>query len=393
MIAQVPPEEGPLPLQDVGAVELLRRGVAVTPELLRGVRLTVAMALVGAAGRLAVPILIQQVVDRGLVDGSEYDAGFVWRACATAAVLILGVAILQRATFIRLAIATENALYAIRTRAFAKIHKLSIADHNDTQRGVLVARVTSDIETLARFAQWAGMSWIINSTLLMGILVVMLVYSWQLTLAVLVVFIPLLPALRAMQKRQLAAYDDFRTAVGETLSEMSESVGGAAVIRAYGLGDRARSRLERVIDNQYRARMRAVKFFAIMFPMGDVFASFALSAVVIVGVEWGAGWDLEVGTMLAFLFLVNLLAHLRSSGALALPWFLLGHAQIRLLPMIQIADLFGVYGVSFVVAAVNGALADLLLSRWGWPKAPRAEFTAPRPRASLIAAGVALMRL
>ncbi|MEZ5280884.1 MAG: ABC transporter ATP-binding protein [Acidimicrobiales bacterium] len=307
MIAQVPPEEGPLPLQDVGAVELLRRGVAVTPELLRGVRLTVAMALVGAAGRLAVPILIQQVVDRGLVDGSEYDAGFVWRACATAAVLILGVAILQRATFIRLAIATENALYAIRTRAFAKIHKLSIADHNDTQRGVLVARVTSDIETLARFAQWAGMSWIINSTLLMGILVVMLVYSWQLTLAVLVVFIPLLPALRAMQKRQLAAYDDFRTAVGETLSEMSESVGGAAVIRAYGLGDRARSRLERVIDNQYRARMRAVKFFAIMFPMGDVFASFALSAVVIVGVEWGAGWDLEVGTMLAFLFLVNLL--------------------------------------------------------------------------------------
>lgn len=307
MISNVPPEDGPLPLEDVGAIELLKRGVSVTPELLRGVRLTVAMALIGAAGRLAVPILIQQVVDRGLVDGQDYDAGFVWRACLFAGLLIVAVAVLQRATFIRLAIATENALYALRTKAFGKIHRLSIADHNDTQRGVLVARVTSDIETLARFAQWAGMAWIINSTLLVGILVVMLVYSWQLTVVVIVVFVPLLPALRAMQKRQLAAYDNYRTAVGDTLSEMSESVGGAAVIRAYGLGDRARGRLERVIENQYRARMRAVKFFAIMFPLGDVFASLALSGVVLAGVQWGTGWGVDIGTMLAFLFLVNLL--------------------------------------------------------------------------------------
>ncbi|MCP3935271.1 MAG: ABC transporter ATP-binding protein [Actinomycetia bacterium] len=302
-----PPEDGPVPLAGEGAIALLKRGMAVTPELRRGLRLTIAMALVGAAGRLAIPILIQQVVDRGLVDGADYDASFVWRVCAIGAALVVGVGVLQRATFIRLAIATENTLYALRTRTFAKIHQLSIADHNDTQRGVLVARVTSDIETLARFAQWAGMSWIINSILLVGTLVVMAAYSWQLTLVVVVAFSPLVPILRVMQKKQLAAYDDYRTAVGDTLSEMSESVGGAAVIRAYGLGDRARGRLERVIENQYRARMRAVRFFALMFPMGDVFAAFALGGVVVAGVVWGPGWGIDVGTMLAFLFLVNLL--------------------------------------------------------------------------------------
>ncbi|HRX85162.1 MAG TPA: apolipoprotein N-acyltransferase [Phycisphaerae bacterium] len=80
----------------------------------------------------------------------------------------------------------------------------------------------------------------------------------------------------------------------------------------------------------------------------------------------------------------------RSLFLLQFPWNLLGHTQHNVLAMIQVSDLVGAYGVSFVVAAVNGALADLLLNRWGWPKAPRADFTAPGPRASLIAAGVLL---
>jgi apolipoprotein N-acyltransferase len=54
---------------------------------------------------------------------------------------------------------------------------------------------------------------------------------------------------------------------------------------------------------------------------------------------------------------------LRAHNPLGFPWFYLGHSQIQLLPMIQIADLTGVYGITFVLAAVNGCLADLLLAR------------------------------
>ena len=49
---------------DEGALSLLRRGMGVTPELQKGIRLTIGMALVGAAGKLAIPVLIQQIVDR-----------------------------------------------------------------------------------------------------------------------------------------------------------------------------------------------------------------------------------------------------------------------------------------------------------------------------------------
>jgi len=59
---------------------------------------------------------------------------------------------------------------------------------------------------------------------------------------------------------------------------------------------------------------------------------------------------------------------LRSHGPLAFPWFMLGHSQIRVLSMIQVADLAGVIGVTFVLATVNGWLADLAMVRWRlWP--------------------------
>lgn len=53
---------------------------------------------------------------------------------------------------------------------------------------------------------------------------------------------------------------------------------------------------------------------------------------------------------------------LRSHGPLGFPWFLLGHSQIQLPTMIQIADLAGAYGVTFVLAVVNGWLADLAIA-------------------------------
>ncbi len=59
---------------------------------------------------------------------------------------------------------------------------------------------------------------------------------------------------------------------------------------------------------------------------------------------------------------------LRSHGPLAFPWFMLGHSQIRFLSMIQVVDLAGVVGLSFVLAVVNGWLADLVMMRWRlWP--------------------------
>jgi len=53
--------------------------------------------------------------------------------------------------------------------------------------------------------------------------------------------------------------------------------------------------------------------------------------------------------------------YLRSLGPLSFPWVLLGHSQYRVLTVIQISDLIGAYGVSFVLAMVNGWFTDLIV--------------------------------
>ena len=299
------PEEDDL--ADAGAVEVLRRGLAVTPELRQGLVLTAVLAVVTAVGKLAVPVLIQQILDRGILGDDGYRPGLVAAACAATAVLIAGLYIVSRAAFLRLVRAAEASLLGLRVRTFTHIHRMSMAEHVDHRRGALVARVTSDVETLAQFTEWGAVAWIVDSVLIVATILVMTTYSWQLALVAVLVFAPLLPALRALQRRQLAAYDAVREAVGGTLSEVSELVSGVEVVHAYGLEGRTRGRLDRAIARQYKAQLGAAKWFALMFPLADLFGAFTLATVISVGVIHGPGWGLGFGELVAFIFLVNLL--------------------------------------------------------------------------------------
>jgi putative ABC transport system ATP-binding protein len=290
-----------------GALRVLRRGISTSPELRDGLRATILFAIVAAIGKLAIPILIQVILDHGVLDSGGFRPVFVLLTCLAAVVITIGVLFISRTAYFRLVRAAEQALCNLRIRVFDHIHRLSMAEHTTTRRGVFVARVTSDIETLARFVQWGMISWVVNGTLIVGTILVMFVYSWQLALLTLVAYAPVLPLFRAFQRRQLLAYDEERTAIGDMIAEFSEAVSGAAVIRAYGLQDRARVRLRERIEGAYRARVRAAKYFAAMFPLGDFFGAIALAGVVVVAAYYGTDWGLDVGTVVAFMFLINLL--------------------------------------------------------------------------------------
>ncbi|HEX6416948.1 MAG TPA: ABC transporter ATP-binding protein [Acidimicrobiales bacterium] len=292
---------------DAGAVEVLRRGLAVTPELRQGIAVTLAMAIATAAGKLAVPVLIQQILDRGVLGPAGFRPAFVYTACAATSAAVVALYFVARATYLRLVRAAEASLMALRVRAFDHIHRLSMAEHNEQRRGALVARVTSDIETLALFMEWGAVAWIVNSVMIVATFAVMAVYEWRLAAVALAAFAPLVVLMPMLQRRQLAAQDRVRTAVGESLSEVSETITGVALIQAYGLERRARARLRAAIDRQYRAYLRAARYFALMFPLGDLFGALALAGVVAAGVVWGPGWGLGVGEVVAFTFLVGLL--------------------------------------------------------------------------------------
>ncbi len=292
---------------DVAAMTVLRRGVAVSPELRRGFGITMVMALCMAVGRLVIPVLIQQILDRGVRGDEGYRPGFVYTACIVAVLVILGVGVLSRFTYLRLIRVAETMLMELRQRTFGHIHRLSLADHVGSRTGVLTARVTSDIETLAQFAQWGAMAWAINSVVIVATLVVMAVYNWVLTLVTILVYLPLIPTLSGLQKRQFKAYERVRSRVAGTMGHASEAVQGAGVIRAYGYRPVIEDRLEDANQAQFASQANAYKFFAWLAPITDAFAAAALSVVVAVGVWWGDDLGLSSGELVAFLFLVTIL--------------------------------------------------------------------------------------
>jgi putative ABC transport system ATP-binding protein len=302
-----PDEEHMGDLADAGALDVFRRGLAVTPELRQGLMLTIVLAIVTAAGKLALPILIQQVLDRGVRGDEGFRPTFVYGVSAATAVAVIGLYILARATYLRLVKATEASLLGLRLRAFAHIHKLSVAEHNDQRRGALVARVTSDVETLAQFTEWGAVAWIVDNTVIAGAFGVMAVYDWRLALQTALLFLPVAILLPYLQRRQLAAQDEVRTVVGETFSEVSEVITGASIVRSYGLESQRRERLRDTIGRQYDVRMVAARYSAATLPLADIFGALALAGAVATGVYWGPGWGLDFGELVAFLFLIGLL--------------------------------------------------------------------------------------
>ena len=220
-----------------GAAETVRRGWRASPELRRGAGLTVVLAFIGTGGRLAVPILIQQAIDKGFVNG-QVDMGKILRLCIIGALFITVASMAMWGAIVRLAVRAEDALYGLRIRVFEHTLALDLADHEEERRGNLVARVTSDIETLSQFFSWGGIAWLLDGTMIIVTAVVMLIYDWRLALIALFAAAPLVLLLRIVQGHLVHVYSEVRERNAELLTSVSELVTGAAVIRAYRLGPR-----------------------------------------------------------------------------------------------------------------------------------------------------------
>lgn len=294
-----------LVLTDQGLLAVLRRGWHASPSLRDGLGLTLALALVGGAGRVVVPVLVQQILDRG-ISGGQVRFGRVLLTALVAAVAIAGTALASRTTRARLAVSGESALAELRVGAFRHIHRLSIATQSDERRGALVARVTSDVETLSQFLSWGGVSWLVNAAVMLSVIVVMAIYDWRLCLIAVVVVIPMAGVLRLVQRLMGKAYGDVRSRNGELLTAVSETVMGAAVVRAYEAEPAMARRADEAIDAHRKALVRAGTIGALLFPAGEIISFLTISAVIGTGVAFGPASGLTGGQLVAFIFLVSL---------------------------------------------------------------------------------------
>ena len=279
------------------------RGLEEAPILRQGLGVTWMLAIVGAVGRVVVPILLQQAIDKGIMGAEEVRVGFVAELGLIAAGALIVSGIAQRHAVVRLGTRSEEALFHLRGRLIGHIHRLSLADHNEERRGALVARVTSDIETLAQFFQWGGMTWLLNGPLMLLVGAVMLAYDWVLALVAFALAAPLALVLRVVQRHLVAAYETARQRNGEMMGAIGEVVGGAETIRAYDAGEAFGTNAVAMVDRRKSAQIRAGVIGSLLFPSGELFSVLTICGVIAIGVARGPASGLTAGAMIGFVFL------------------------------------------------------------------------------------------
>ncbi|GII90364.1 multidrug ABC transporter ATP-binding protein [Sinosporangium siamense] len=294
-----------LQARERSSLATLRRGLSLSPEFKDGLPFTLLLAVVATAGKIIIPIAIQQVIDRGLGGGTP-DLPFIRTVVLWCVAAVLLTALCGYLMNVRLYRSTESGLATLRGKGFRHVHDLSVLTQNRERRGAMVSRVTGDIDQISAFMQWGGLMIIVMVGQLLVATVLMVIYSWQLALVVWICMVPIVVFLPRFQRWVAAGFTRVRELSGDTLSAISESVVGSAVVRAYGSEDRTGERVEQAITRQRDAQVKAQKIVGLTFPLTELIASIAVAAVVLVGVALGLAGDITEGRLVAFLFLITL---------------------------------------------------------------------------------------
>ena len=290
---------------DVSPLAIVRRGLELSPEFRPVIWLLLASGLLIGLGRIAIPILFQQLLDDDLLTTGGWDSGRLATLALITLVVVTAVSILSLVSELWLIRVAERALARLRQVVLRRAVDLSLEEHSVERQGDLVSRTTGDIEALTQFVDWGAYSWLVNITIAVTAVITMFVYSWQLALVAVFCLTLMVPVLTRMQREQQRRVLVVRDRTGILLSEANEAIAGGHAVRVFGQRRSARGRIYRDIDEKYEAQIHANRVTAVLFTISDIFGTIAIAAVVLAAVWLGADGP-TLGTTVAIVFLVQL---------------------------------------------------------------------------------------
>ncbi|MEX1125787.1 MAG: ABC transporter ATP-binding protein [Acidimicrobiia bacterium] len=286
---------------------ILVQALRVAPALKHGLRITLLMAMIGQAITVVTPIVMQLIIDDEILAPGGVDmAGVLQKASIALGALIAG-AIVGRAAVLRLIRSASTGLSDLRTMTFGHLLRRSVLHTEADRRGDLVSRVTSDVTTLEEFMEWGGVGLIIAGSQVLLSLAAMSFYEWRLALVALIGVLLYLGMMRWFQKMLSRNYDRVRSEVGNSLGVLSESITAIPVVRSYGIETSTKEKVAHALERRFGAEFRTARFGNILFSTAEIFAGTLTAGMVVVGIIVGTSQGMTAGTLIAFLFLTNLL--------------------------------------------------------------------------------------
>ena len=256
----------------------------------------VALLIATGAG-LAPPYLAGKAVDSGIVAGDVGALDLIVVAFLVLATLYAAATYLQ--TYLVGWVGTR-ALQDLRERVFAHMQAMSIGFFTRRSPGVLISRMTNDIEALNQLVT-DGVVTMFSSTLtLIGVVVILLFLDVQLALVVFLTF-PLLAAASVVFRIvSHGAYRATRERIAAITAYLQETLSGVRVVRSFGQEPRHATAMTELNEANREANMKTVYLNASYFPAVELLSAVGVAAILLFGGAQAIDGAIQIGIIVAF---------------------------------------------------------------------------------------------
>src|SRR5438477_951674 len=264
--------------------------------------LSVVSLLAATATALAPPFLSKYAVDDGI---RQHDLTRLWwivGAFLAAGLLNWDMSYLQ--TYLTGWVG-ERILADLRIGLFRHLQRLSLGFYERNRAGVIISRLTNDVEAIDQLVTDGVSSLVQNTLTLIGTAILLFVLDWRLALATLSV-IPLMSVATVIfRKRSSRAYRAVRERLGLLTATLAEDIAGMRVVQAFTRERKNLRNFEQVADRYRESNQQTVVLNGIYFPFVDLLSSIALAVVLGYGGYLYFGGQVTIGTLFAFMLYVQ----------------------------------------------------------------------------------------
>ncbi|MEE9532856.1 MAG: ABC transporter ATP-binding protein [Acidimicrobiia bacterium] len=281
---------------------LLRRAARLGRELKLPAAGALASAVLATLARLLGPLAVRTGIDDGISAG---DKGVI----TSAALVFIGLLVIQyfaqRLAQFAVAWLGERYLLLLRTTLFRHLVSLDMGFFARSKAGVLVSRMTSDIDSLTEFVEEGAVTFLTSLLTVVGVAAVMVAVDWRLAGVVFLIILMVLATSYVFQHFAGRAYRDVRETIGRVLASLQEGITGVRVVQAFTQEGEQAGAFGRVNEDYYQANMRAAKAIAWYFPGVAFLRTVAIGSVLFFGGRRVLDGDLTFGSLVAFLFYLD----------------------------------------------------------------------------------------
>ncbi len=281
---------------------LLRRAVILDRSLARPAAIALSATIVATVARLLGPLVVRSGIDDGIANS---DTGAITTAAIAFSVLLVAQYLAQRWAQFGVSSLGELYLRMLRSRVFRHLMDLDMAFYGRSKAGVLVSRMTNDIESLSEFVEEGAVSLVTNLLTIAGVAVAMLLVDVPVALAVFALIVTLGLISRIFQKFAARAYQEVREQIGRVLAGLQEGITGVRVVQAFTQEQEQAGSFGGVNEAYYEANMRAARQIAWYFPTVAFFRTAGVGALLFVGGRRVISGDMSFGSLVAMLMYLD----------------------------------------------------------------------------------------